>query len=123
MRLGPGQQYPIEWVLVREEMPVLVVGRFEDWRRIQDWEGDEGWVRRDKLDGTESLMVTGAMRTLRSEPDALSPAVARAEPGVIGRLRDCRGDWCRVSLAGYQGWLMRDQFWGAGSAADPAERE
>jgi len=31
---------------------------------------------------------------------------------VIPELLKCDGDWCRVSVQGYKGWLKRDQFYG-----------
>ena len=39
LRTGPGDRYPIEWVLTRKEMPVEITGQLEHWRRIRDWEG------------------------------------------------------------------------------------
>ena len=34
LRTGPGQRYPIDWVLTRRDMPVEVIAQFENWRRI-----------------------------------------------------------------------------------------
>ena len=39
LRTGPGQRYPIDWVLTRREMPVEVIAQFENWRRIREWTG------------------------------------------------------------------------------------
>jgi len=39
-------------------------------------------------------------------------AMLRAEPGVIGRLLDCDGSWCRVEVEGRRGWLQRADLWG-----------
>src|SRR5438477_10938197 len=44
LRVGPGENYPIEWVLARKDMPVEVVEEFENWRIIRDGQGSEGWV-------------------------------------------------------------------------------
>jgi GNAT superfamily N-acetyltransferase len=30
---------------------------------------------------------------------------ARAELGVVGRLRECRPDWCLMEVGGYRGWV------------------
>jgi SH3-like domain-containing protein len=56
--------------------------------------------------------VTGAIRTLHVDPDAAAAAVARAEPGVVARLLECRGAWCRVEAKDIKGWLQRDEIWG-----------
>ena len=39
---------------------------------------------------------------------------AMAEPGVIGRLEACRGDWCEIEAGGVEGWLPRAALWGVG---------
>lgn len=112
VRTGPGTKYPIQWVFRRKGLPVEIIQEFEHWRRVRDWEGAAGWVHQSTLSGRRMALVTGAPRTLRDRPDKGAPAVAHAEPGVVGRLLECAGDWCRVDLDGYRGWLLRDHFWG-----------
>ena len=112
-RTGPNVRYPIEWVFTRKEMPVEITQEFDTWRRIRDWEGSEGWVHQSMLSGKRSVVVTGEVRTVRKEPRSDGAVVARAQPGVIGWLRKCQGDWCEVDLKGYRGWVQRAEFWGA----------
>ena len=38
--------------------------------------------------------------------------VARAEPGVIGHLLECRGPWCRIEAGEVAGWIQRGDIWG-----------
>ena len=38
--------------------------------------------------------------------------VVRLEPGVIARLLECSGEWCRLEANGYRGWLKRGEFFG-----------
>src|SRR5947209_1645181 len=97
LRTGPGRQYPIEWVLTRKEMPVQIIAQFEHWRRIRDWEGTAGWVQEHMVAGRRTVIVgKGAERPLHQQPDPTSAVVARAAPGVVARLLECRGPWCRV---------------------------
>lgn len=113
VRTGPGERYPVQWVLRRRFMPVEIIAEFETWRRIRDWEGAIGWVHQRTLTGRRSIIVTGQIRTLRRQPRSDSPAVARAEPNIVGRLLSCRRSWCRVDIQGRRGWLRRRAFWGA----------
>lgn len=112
VRTGPGERYPIQWVLRRRFMPVEIIAEFETWRRIRDWEGAIGWVHQMTLSGRRSIIVTGRIRTLRRRPRSDAPAVARAEPKIVGRLLSCRKSWCRVDIQGRRGWLRRRAFWG-----------
>ena len=114
MRTGPGEQYPIKWTYRRPGLPVEVTAEFDHWRRVRDWQGTEGWIHSSMLTGKRSIMVTGDVRTLRAEPDSASPAVARIEGKVIGKLLVCpkSGGWCRVQIEDVKGWLSRGEMWG-----------
>lgn len=119
-RTGPGVQYPVDWVFVRQFMPVEVVAEFDTWRRIRDVEGAEGWVHQSLLGGRRSFVVTGGdLLPMRHQPAADAPPVALLEPGVVGRLLRCpvgEGDgagWCQGEVEGLRGWLPREGFWGA----------
>ncbi|MBI1774707.1 MAG: hypothetical protein HYR63_05105 [Proteobacteria bacterium] len=112
LRTGPGTQYPVEWVFVRRLLPVEVLDEFENWRKIRDSQGAEGWVHLTVLWARRSMLVTGSTRSLRRSNREDAETVAMAEAGVIGRLLECREAWCRVEIAGTRGWLKRQEFWG-----------
>ena len=112
LRIGPGENYPIEWVFKRRDMPVEIIEQFQNWRRVQDWQGDKGWVLDRMVTAKRQVVVEGSIRGLHKEPDPGSPLVARAEPGVIAKLIDLKGPWCHVQAGAYRGWVRRDEVWG-----------
>ncbi len=112
LRVGPGENYPIEWVYKRRDLPVEIIEEFENWRRIEDWQGTKGWVVDRMLTDKRDVIVAGAVRQLYQRPDPAAPVVARAEPGVVARLVECQGAWCRVQAVGYSGWMQRGAVWG-----------
>jgi SH3-like domain-containing protein len=113
LRTGPGRQYPIDWVLTKKDMPVEIVAQFEHWRRIRDWDGTEGWVQEHMVAGKRTVVVNqGGVRPLFQQPDPAAPLAARAEPGVVARLAECRGAWCRVETDDISGWMRRSDIWG-----------
>lgn len=113
MRVGPGTNFPIEWVLTRRNMPVEVIAEYEAWRQVRDWQGTEGWVRENSLTSRRTGIVLGSVRLLYRAAGDLSQAVAQVEPGAIGQLLGCEGEWCRLDFAGNRGYLKRGEFWGA----------
>ena len=117
VRFGPGRRYPIAWVFVRRGVPVQIVGRFETWRRIRDWEGGEGWIHQSLLSTRRSVIVVEGPAELLRRPGAASRRIARVERLAVGRLLDCEGAWCAVEFAGRNGWIRRKAVWGA----DPPE--
>jgi SH3-like domain-containing protein len=112
LRAGPGDRYPVQWVYVRRDWPVEVIGQFDHWRRVRDWEGTEGWVHEKMVAGRREVVVTGRVRGLRTGPDLGAALVARAEPGVVARLDACRGEWCRIAAGDVTGWVERSDIWG-----------
>jgi len=112
LRVGPGENYPIQWVLTRKEMPVEIIREFEHWRMIRDWQGTEGWVHERMVWGKRAVVVKGVIRALHRLPDPASQVVARAEPGVFARLIECHGAWCRIEAADIAGWVQRTEVWG-----------
>jgi SH3-like domain-containing protein len=112
LRVGPGENFPIEWVFKRKDMPVEIVEEFQNWRRIQDWQGDKGWVLDRMITGKRQVIVAGVVRALYRQPDRGAPIVARAEPGVIARLIELQGPWCHVEAGGFKGWMQRSEVWG-----------
>ncbi len=113
LRTGPGRQYPIEWVLTRKDMPVEVIAQFEHWRRIRDWEGTTGWVQEHMVAGRRTVIVgKGGERPLRQQPEPASAVIARAASGVVARLLECQGSWCRVETDNLSGWMRRSDIWG-----------
>jgi SH3-like domain-containing protein len=114
LRTGPGVRYPVDWIYTRRDLPVEVIAEFEAWRKIRDWQGAEGWVHQSMLSARRMVVVTGSQRLLRAEPDEKSPALAKLDANVVGRLFSCPKAkiYCRVDVDNIQGWLKRDEFWG-----------
>jgi SH3-like domain-containing protein len=96
-------------------MPVEIFEEWDTWRRIRDYQGVVGWVSVNLLTSKRTAVVIETRRTLHDSPDTTAPAVAELDPGVIGRIEECKGDWCRLAVKGYEGWLKRTEIWGVGA--------
>jgi SH3-like domain-containing protein len=112
LRFGPGEGYPIAWILTRANLPVEIVEEFDTWRKVRLHDGDLGWIHASLLSSQRTVLVADEVRALRQTPDQEGRIVLRAEPGVIGWLLDCEGGWCRVEIEGRRGWLQRAELWG-----------
>ena len=114
VRTGPGTRYPVDWVFKRKGMPVEIVAEYENWRKIRDWQGASGWVHQSLLTGKRSFIIAAKPASLHKTPANAAEVVAKLEPEVMGEIRSCAGDWCRVRVSGggVSGWLERTAFWG-----------
>jgi SH3-like domain-containing protein len=124
MREGPGKDHHIKWIFKRAGMPVEVTAEFDNWRRVRDSEGAEGWIFHSRLAGKRTAMVQSKAR----EPEALyqSPSeegsvVAVLEQGVIGDVQSCEAGWCRIRAKEFDGYIAQDRLWGVyiGEAITP----
>lgn len=113
LRVGPGRRYPIDWVYRRQGLPLLVIAHFDQWRWVRDHEGTKGWMHKSLLSVERTVLIMDEEQTVRERPSADAPAVLRAEPGVIADLLGCEGGWCRIALAGEEGWVRSTALWGA----------
>jgi SH3-like domain-containing protein len=112
VRTGPGTRYPVDWVFRRKLMPVEIVAEYENWRKIRDWQGASGWVHQSLLAGKRGFIIPAKEAELHRTPAISAEIVAKLEPEVMGEIRSCAGEWCRVSVSGVSGWLQRTSIWG-----------
>ena len=117
VRSGPNKDQEVRWVYTRAGMPVEITAEFENWRRIRDWEGAEGWVYHSLLSGKRSAVVVPSLKDdlvpLYERADADSSVVARLQSGVLGQLKSCNGLWCEFAGKNFSGWIRQERLWGA----------
>ena len=116
VRGGPNRDHDIEFVFTRSGLPVEITAESDNWRRIRDWEGAEGWVYHSLLSGRRTALVSAKqpddLVPLYDKADAESSLVARLQPGVLATVKHCSGTWCHVSGTGFDGWIVQDRLWG-----------
>lgn len=111
-RRGPGTTHRVDWVFRHRDMPLMVTAEFEHWRRVQDADGAGGWMHFALLSGVRTVLVQAEMTALHVQPDPRAPVVAYLERGVVARVRQCRPEWCRLTVEGRRGWAQRSGLWG-----------
>ncbi|WP_420960379.1 SH3 domain-containing protein [Brucella sp. IR073] len=120
LRIGPGRQYAVSWLFQKSGLPVEIIQEYDNWRRIRDADGAEGWVYQSLLSGKRTGIVAPwkkddpkTLMNLYSGPSETSNLVARVEPGVIGTLNECDGEWCEFKIERVSGWIRQRELWGA----------
>lgn len=112
MRKGPSPDVPVTWEYRRKDLPVKVVARHETWRKVEDPDGTQGWMAARLLSRTRTAIVTGGIRPLRAAASGSAAVAYRAEPGVVGRITDCKDGWCLIDVKGRKGWIETGHIWG-----------
>ena len=121
IRTGPGRNYPGTWLYKRRDLPVKVLKIYQSWRLIEDPDGTRGWMLVTLLsDRRTALVKPGTPRPIYEKRDRASRAAYLAEPGVVGRVEQCDGVWCKFSVGKRNGWIAQGDVYGvvAGERAD-----
>lgn len=129
VRSGPGLKYPIKWVYKKSGLPVEIILEFEVWRKVRDYEGQEGWVHSTLLSGVRSGIIQDFKESSENtvtnkknvdpqpipvyqKPRQNAKRAAKIMPGAIVKLDECFTGWCLIAAEGYKGWVERKFIWG-----------
>lgn len=116
VRGGPTKDHDVTWVFTHGGLPVEITAEFENWRRVRDWEGAEGWVYHSLLSGKRTALITlkspDDLATLYEGADPKSPVTARLQSGVQASVKQCSGTWCRIHGKNFEGWIEQSRLWG-----------
>lgn len=111
-RVGPGPDYPVEWIYTKAGFPVEVTAEFDTWRKIRDMDKAEGWVHQSMLCSKRSAIIQGKEVLMYGKEDTKSHPLVRLQHGVVVDLLKCRGEWCQVRIYDFKGWIQRSSLWG-----------
>lgn len=117
VRRGPGWDHAVSWVFRRVGLPVEIIAEYDVWRQVRDSEGATGWVIGSLLSGRRTVLIA-PWRTDKRPIDIVDAAErptevrAKVVPGVLGDVRQCDGQWCRIETGGVTGYISQDQVWG-----------
>lgn len=113
MRTGPSTEFPVKWIYKRQNLPVKVVAVHSVWRKVEDQDGDQGWMHVRLLSPKRTAVVIGeGIGSLRENPEGAARIAWRVEPGVVGRIEECEKGWCRFENAGRAGYIETSRLWG-----------
>jgi SH3-like domain-containing protein len=121
LRIGPSLDYAVAFRYLKPGVPVEIIQEYDNWRRIRDADGTEGWVNQALLSGDRTALAAPWMRgkgeevfvNLRRDPQSTAPIIARMEPGVMLHIGECNGEWCHAETQGVEGWIAQGEIWGA----------
>lgn len=116
VRKGPSSDHAVAWVFQRKGMPVEVTAEFENWRKIRDSSGAEGWILQQMLSGRRFALAPDWNKdrpvVLHESESDKSQALVKLQPGVIAQVSSCTGTWCYLTTDDYEGYARQSELWG-----------
>tara|TARA_Y100000590_G_scaffold449566_1_gene587925 strand:- start:226 stop:669 length:444 start_codon:yes stop_codon:yes gene_type:complete len=111
VRYGPGFNYPIKYIYKKISLPVKVIDKKENFRRIIDFKKNSGWIHISQLKKTNSLIVLKD-KILFKKPTKFSKPIAKIEKGRLLIIKKCKKKWCMVATDKFVGWVSIYNVWG-----------
>ncbi len=111
VRMGPGLDYPVKFIYKKKYLPVKIIDKKENFRKVIDHKKNSGWVHISQLKKVNSVIVL-SNRILFKKPSFNSRPIANIDSGRLLVLKKCKKDWCEVSSQNYKGWINMDDVWG-----------
>ena len=111
VRMGPGLDYPVKFIYKKKYLPVKVIDKKENFRKIIDHKKNSGWIHISQLKKVNSVIVL-SNRILFKKPSFNSRPIANIDSGRLLVLKKCKKDWCEVISQTYKGWINMDDVWG-----------
>ena len=111
VRYGPSFDYPIKYIYKKINLPVKVIDKKENFRRIIDNKKNGGWIHISQLKQSKSF-ITVSNKILFRKPTKFSKHLAKIESGRLLLVKKCERNWCLVETKSFKGWVEEENLWG-----------
>ena len=111
VRYGPSFDYPIKYIYLKKNLPIKVIDKKENFRRIIDHKHNSGWIHTSQLKKSSSVILTQSQYVF-SKPTKFSEPLAIVEKGKLILIEKCKNNWCKLSNKEISGWMVFENFWG-----------
>jgi len=111
VRYGPSFDYPIKYIYKKIQLPVQLIDKKENFRRIIDHKKNSGWIHISQLRKSKSLITTSS-KILFKKPTKYSKPLAKLESGRLLLIKKCEKNWCYVYTDKFSGWINKENVWG-----------
>tara|TARA_B100000787_G_scaffold81327_1_gene60020 strand:+ start:377 stop:826 length:450 start_codon:yes stop_codon:yes gene_type:complete len=112
VRYGPGLDYQIKYIYRKINLPVKLIDKKENMRRVIFFDNNSGWIHTSQLKSSNSI-ITLEEKVLFKKPSNFSKPLARLEKGRLLVIKKCENDWCNVITDDYIGWIKTKNVWGS----------
>ena len=111
VRYGPGFNYQIKYIYTKKNLPIKVIDKKENFRRIIDFKKNSGWIHISQLKKGKSIILLKD-QMLFSKPTRYSKPIIKISKGRLLLVKKCKKKWCKVKTENYLGWIITNNIWG-----------
>jgi len=111
VRYGPGFNYQIKYIYKKKNLPIKVIDKKENFRRIIDLKKNSGWIHISQLKKGKSIILLED-QILFKKPTKYSKPLFKIAKGRLLLIKKCKKKWCKVKTEDYLGWIITNNIWG-----------
>ena len=112
VRYGPGFNYPIKYIYKKINLPIKIIDKKENFRRIIDQKNNSGWIHTSQLKKSNSIIIL-ENKVLFKSPTKFSRPIINLEKGRLLVIKKCLNKWCKIKTDIYSGWIQTGNVWGS----------
>ena len=113
LRIGPSKNYPIKLKYILANTPVEVIDEYKNWRKIKDYEKNEGWLHKCLIKGKRFAIVnTNYQEGLQVFNQPKGNTIGKIGKKNILEIKTCLMDWCKIKYKKNKGWVNKSNLWG-----------
>ena len=111
VRYGPSLDSPIKFVYKKVDLPIKLIDKKENFRRIIDFKNNSGWIHVSQLKNVNSIIPL-TDKVLFKKPSKFSKPLANVKKGRVLIVLKFDGNWCKVQSGEFKGWIINNNLWG-----------
>lgn len=119
MRVGPGREFQVVWRYLKPGLPMEIIQEYDNWRKVRDPEGNEGWILHSLLSGKRTAVIkpwekdkAKGLASMHSQGSSNTRTVAKLEPWVLAKVEACDSEWCKINVQNVEGYVSKSEIWG-----------
>ena len=112
LRQGPSFEYPIKIFYKKKYLPVLIKDSSNNFRKIVDHENNSGWIHISQLSKKKAAIIIEENVLLFKKPTLYSKPMVILEKGKHCLVKKCKGNWCKIKVSKFTGWIQKENLWG-----------
>ena len=112
LRQGPSLNHPVKLVYNKKFLPVLILDKSYNFRKIRDHENNSGWIHISHLSKKKAALNIEDKSIIFRKPSEYSKPLATVQEGRLCLIKKCKDDWCKIKSGKYTGWMKRKNLVG-----------
>ena len=111
VRYGPSFDFPVKYIYKKKNLPIQLIDKKENFRRIIDHKKNSGWIHISQLKKANSVVLLRD-KILFKNSTKFSMPIAKIRKGRLLIINKCKIKWCKVKTENFKGWIDKNYLWG-----------